>query len=95
MVENEIVYLCVPMRGFPGNKAFITKNKVPGVKWLQATPQLVRYFSTPKALTSFVASLINSGVEISNEAELHNAVKHLHKTVQRVTKQEADDWYAQ
>ncbi len=94
-VEGEDVYLCLPATGNPGNKAFAANVKASGVQIHLAAPQLIRYFKAPSDLVGFIKQLINSGIEVTNEKELHDSVKKLYQQVRKATRQEPEDWFTE
>lgn len=92
-VEDEQVYFCMPALGHKGNTNVYNKVHVPTVKFYRSAPQLVRFFSTPQQMLSFIKGLLAAGVVLSNEEELNKQVRHLHKLVPHATKMTMNEFY--
>ena len=94
-VKDEQVFLCLPSQGHRGNLNVVNKVHTPGIKFYKSNPELIRFFAQPSQLTRFMQTLQQSGVSVSNEAELYADFKRLHKLVPKVTKMSMDEFFAQ
>jgi hypothetical protein len=92
-VENDQVFLCLPAKGFKANAKVVAQVKVPNIRFYRSVPQLVRFFETPARAIEFIRSLLGSGTELTNDAELRVAFTKLHKLVPKVTKLSLKDFF--
>lgn len=91
---TDTVYICMPVKGFKGNKSVVSKVHVPTIRWYMSTPQLVRYFRSPADAIKFIKILIATNhVILSNNDELHSAFTKLHKLVPKATKMTVEEFF--
>jgi hypothetical protein len=87
------VYLCMPTKGFKGNRKAAMTVKVPGSAWYTSEPQLVRFFQSPHDAASFCKKLETADVEISNRGEVIAKLQHLTKIVPKMTKMSVQQFF--
>lgn len=93
LVENETVYLAMPISGHKGNLNVMNKIRVPGVRFYKAAPQLVRFFPNASSMIQFLASLSKAGVTIANDQELAAGIKHMRRLIPKVTKMTSEEFF--
>ena len=91
--EASHVYVCFATHGNKGNTNVVRNTQVPGVKFRQALPTLLRFFTGPSAAAAFIRSLMATGYTISNAKELHGEFTRLRREVPVATKQTMEQFY--
>jgi hypothetical protein len=91
--ENGLVYLCLPFTANKGNQSVIRTVRVPGIKFMQASPQLIRYFSGPVEAVGFIKKLLAAGVSLNNEASLHKQFTALRREIPKATKMTMEEFF--
>ena len=80
MVENNSIYLVLPVLGHPGSAAAIG-HKASGVKWVKANVDDIRsmYFRNLQGLNVKMNEILKQGISVTNLKELKSQANKLHR----------------
>jgi len=80
-----VAYLCMPAGGgHPGSRAAIqAKYKVPGTKWLLASPMLSKFVGSIAGVHKILEEIRAAGIKIGNIAELNQHARSVKKITPR------------
>ena len=79
IIQDERIYIALPMRGHPSSVKAIQQARVPGLKWMKfdAGDELILFTTTKPAATRVIHKMLDNKVNIENIAEMRKQFKSL------------------
>lgn len=84
LIQDDQLYIALPLTGHPGTRKAISKVRVPGVTWMQTDPkdELAGFAPTVQKLDEVIKRIIARGINITNIKDLSKQRKRLRRATQ-------------